>query len=179
MRERAGGEQVHQPIERVARLLGVERHPEALALAAPPREEVAGVGDAGWETGAREQRLEGEGVEGELDPAPAVEAPRLRKAERGAGLVVPDVEGAVRALVDPIDRAAEQERAAASGVDRHGLAARDRPAPIGAGQTERHLEEARRDVAAVLLLELEKRPASEQELLAPLGKGDLAARRDP
>src|SRR5262249_4803223 len=100
VREGAGREEIHQTVEDLPCLLPIERHAEPLAFAAPPREEVAGVGHDGLEAGAAEEDLEGERVERVLDPAAAVQAAGFREAERGPGLVVPDLERAVRSLVD-------------------------------------------------------------------------------
>src|SRR5262249_31354124 len=93
--KRCGGEEVHAAGEGLARLLHVERHPEALPLAAPAREEVAGVRDPGREARAAQEDLERQGVERVLDAPPTAQPAGLREPERAAGLVVPDLEGAV------------------------------------------------------------------------------------
>src|SRR5262249_56012531 len=93
----------------------------------------------------------------------------------GAGLVVPDVEVAVACLVDAIDRPAEADALSAAERDLHGFRAAD-AALGGLPQPEADLEPAGRDVAAVLGLRGEERPARVEDRFALRLERDLARR---
>src|SRR6266542_2342325 len=181
MREHSRREEVEEAAEDLARLRAVERREHALSLPLPAGEEIAGLRYRSGPPRPIEQGLEGHRIERRLDLATAPQARPLPDAQRGARLVVPDVERAVGGLVHAVDRAAQEEAPAAPDLDRDGIAAGDERARPGrlAGKAERHFEVARSDVAAMFLLAREKCAAGEADVLALQREGELALRRDP
>src|SRR6202023_542633 len=95
-----------------------------------------------------------------------------------AGLVVPDVEGAVGRLVDSIDASPQTKMARSSERDLDGFCRSERGVEPRAGKPERNLEIPRGHLPAMLLLLAQERSAGDRDRVPAQSEGRRAPRRD-